>query len=55
MISGLKPGSSVAVFDMQGRVIRNVTADRNAMLLDLPRPGRYLLKSGTAHKVINVR
>ena len=53
-LSGLKPGKTLLVMDVQGRILRRL-ATESSMILDFPRSGRYLLRCGNESHAVSVR
>lgn len=53
-LSGLVPGRTLLVMDVQGRVICRMTT-QSSMEIDIPMAGRYLIRYGKQMKTISVR
>jgi hypothetical protein len=53
-LSGLVPGRTLLVMDVQGRVICRMTT-QSSMEIDIPMAGRFLIRDGKQMKVISVR
>lgn len=54
-ISGVRAGSDIAVFSMQGKLIKKMRAQVSTIETVLPNAGSYMVKVGNAAKVVNVR
>ena len=54
-INGVSAGKALSVFDMQGRLVRKATAAGASLLLDIARPGIYLVRAGSQSVKVNIR
>jgi hypothetical protein len=54
-INGVSAGKVLSVFDMQGRLVRKATAAGASLLLDIARPGIYLVRAGNQSVKVNIR
>ena len=53
-VSGLKPGKTLLVMDVQGRILRRLTTE-SSMIVELPKSGRYLFRCGNEMRSVSVR
>ena len=54
-VAGLLENKPVMVFDMHGRLVKSVRSHGGAVSLSLPRAGQYLVRSGKATRLVNIR
>lgn len=55
LFSGVRVGESLAVLDMQGRVIFSGRTDAANMSLSVARAGRYMVRVGSMAQLISVK
>ena len=53
-VSGLVPGKTLLVMDVQGRTLRRL-ATESSMIVELPKSGRYLFRCGNEMRSVSVR
>ena len=53
-VSGLVPGKTLLVMDVQGRILRRL-ATESSMIVELPKSGRYLFRCGNEMRSVSVR
>lgn len=53
-LSGLVPGKTLLVMDVQGRILRRL-ATESSMIVELPKSGRYLFRCGNEMRSVSVR
>ena len=53
-VSGLVPGKTLLVMDVQGRVLRKLRTE-SSMNIDFPSAGRFLVRYGNETKAISIR
>ena len=53
-MSGLMPGKTLLVMDVQGRVLRKLRTE-SSMNIDFPSAGRFLVRYGNETKAISIR
>ena len=54
-VTGLPEHHAVAVFDMQGRLVKSARVHGAEVRLTVPHAGRYLVRSGSLAKIVSVK
>ena len=54
-VYGVSAGKVLSVFDMQGRLVSRTTATGASLVLDIARPGIYLVRAGSQSVKVNIR
>ena len=54
-MTGLPEHHAVAVFDMQGRLVKSARVHGAEVRLTVPHAGRYLVRSGSLAKIVSVK
>ena len=55
VVSGLSENATVMVFDMRGHLVKSARVHGAKTRLAIPRAGRYLVRSGKATRLVNIR
>ena len=53
-VSGARSGAKYALFDMQGNMVLRGTANSASFNVNVPMPGRYVLRIGNAIRNVSV-